>query len=194
MMAPTQQEDRVNYGAKKFSMWIFIFTSFMLFAALTSAFIVYSGGKGHGLNVMMPRAFMYSTMVIIISSMTLFLASRAAKQSQPEKQRLFLWLTFFLGIAFFVIQIYAWYVLTYKMGIYFSFNPNASQSFIYVFSGMHLLHIIAALLVLLRTIISTYRNTTQAKNLFKMEMTSIFWHFLDIIWIYLYVFLLLNQY
>ena len=50
MMAQIQQEDRVNYGAKKFSMWIFIFTSFMLFAALTSAFIVYSGGKGHGLT------------------------------------------------------------------------------------------------------------------------------------------------
>jgi cytochrome c oxidase subunit 3 len=193
MMAQSRQEDRVNYGAKKFSMWIFIFTSFMLFAALSSGFIVYSGGKGHGLDVIMPRAFMYSTMVIIISSLTLFLASRAAKQSQPEKQRLFLWLTFFLGIAFFFIQIYAWYVLAYKMDVHFT-DPNASRSFIYVFSGMHLLHIIAALLVVLSTIRSTYRNITQARNLFKMEMTSIFWHFLDIIWIYLYVFLLLNQY
>lgn len=192
-MAQSRQEDRVNYGAKKFSMWIFIFTSFMLFAALSSGFIVYSGGKGHGLDVIMPRAFMYSTMVIIISSLTLFLASRAAKQSQPEKQRLFLWLTFFLGIAFFFIQIYAWYVLAYKMDVHFT-DPNASRSFIYVFSGMHLLHIIAALLVVLSTIRSTYRNITQARNLFKMEMTSIFWHFLDIIWIYLYVFLLLNQY
>src|SRR5580704_3879244 len=110
MMASIEQEKgRLDLAPKKFAMWIFIFTSFMLFAAFTSAFIVYSGGKGHGLNVMMPRAFMYSTMVIIISSMTLFLASRAARQSQPEKQRLFLWLTFFLGIAFFVIQIYAWY-------------------------------------------------------------------------------------
>jgi cytochrome c oxidase subunit 3 len=193
MMAQSQQEDRINYGAKKFSMWIFILTSMLLFAGFSSAFIVYSGGKGHGLDVIMPRAFMYSTMVIITSSLTLFLASRAAKQSQPEKQRLFLWLTFFLGIAFFAVQIYAWYVLAYKMDVHFT-DPNASRAFIYVFSGMHLLHVIAALLVLLNTIISTYRNTTQARNLFKMEMTSIFWHFLDIIWIYLYVFLLLNQY
>jgi len=192
MMAQTQQEDRLNLGAKKFNMWIFIFTSFMFFAALTSGFIVYSGGKGHALNVIMPHAFRYSTVIIIISSLTLFLASRAAKQLQFEKQRLFLWLTFFLGIAFFATQIYAWYVLTYKMGIYFS-NPNASRTFIYVFSGMHLLHVIAALLVVLSTIRSTYRNTPQVRNLFKMEMTSIFWHFLDIIWIYLYVFLLLNQ-
>ncbi len=192
-MAQIQQEDKVNYGAKKFSMWIFVFTSFMLFAALSSGFIVYSGGKGHGLNVILPRAFMYSTAVIMLSSVSLFMASRAAKQSDISKQRLFLWLTFFLGIAFFVIQIYAWYVLAYKMGIFF-IDPNASRSFIYVFSGMHLLHIIAALGVLLSAIWTTYRNPAQARNLFKMEIASIFWHFLDIIWIYLYVFLLLNQY
>jgi cytochrome c oxidase subunit 3 len=193
MMAQIQQEDRVNLGAKKFSMWIFIFTSFMFFAALSSGFIVYSGGHGHGLDVIMPRAFLYSTFVIIASSVTLFIASRAAKQLQFARQRLFLWLTFFLGIAFFAVQIYACYVLTYKMGIYFT-DSNASHTFIFVFCGMHLIHIIAALLVVLNTIISTYRNIPQVRNIFKMEMTSIFWHFLDIIWIYLYVFLLLNQY
>jgi cytochrome c oxidase subunit 3 len=193
MMAQIQQEDRVNLGAKKFNMWIFIFRAFMFFAALSSGFIVYSGGKGHGLDVILPRAFMYSTAVLIISSGTLFWASKAAQRLQFDKQRLFLWITFFLGVAFFAIQIYAWYVLTYKMGVYFS-NPNASRTFIYVFSGMHLLHVIAALAVLLNTITGTYRNIPQVKNLYKMEMTSIFWHFLDIIWIYLYVFLLLNQY
>lgn len=187
------QEDRQNLGAKKFNMWIFIFTSFMFFAALSSGFIVYSGGKGHGLDVIMPQAFMYSTAVLIISSITLFIASKAARQLQFAKQRQFLWITFFLGITFFIIQIYAWYVLTYKMGVYFV-NPNASRTFIYVFSGTHLLHVLAALAVLLNTIKGTYHNIPQVRNLYKMEMTSIFWHFLDIIWIYLYVFLLLNQY
>ena len=71
-MAQIQREDRVNLGAKKFSMWIFIFTSFMFFAALSSGFIVYSGGRGHGLDVIMPRAFLYSTIVIICSSIALF--------------------------------------------------------------------------------------------------------------------------
>ena len=118
MMVQIQQEDKINLGAKKFDMWIFIFTSFMLFAALTSGFIVYSGGNGHGLDVILPQAFKYSTAVIILSSVTLFMASRAAKGLQFAKQRLFLWLTFFLGIAFFAIQIYAWYVLTYKMGLF----------------------------------------------------------------------------
>ena len=193
MMAQIQQEDRLNLGAKKFNMWIFIVTSVLLFAAFSSGFIVYSGGKGHGLNVKMPHAFMYSTVIIIASSITLFLASKAAKGLQFARQRLYLWLTFFLGIAFFASQFYAWYILTVKMGIYF-IDPNASRSFIYIFSGVHLVHVFAGLLVLLSTIWSTYRNTPQVINIYKMEMASIFWHFLDIIWIYLYVFLLLNQY
>ena len=192
-MATGQQEDRLNLGAKKFNMWIFIFTSFMLFAALSSGFIVYSGGKGHGLNVIMPQVFMYSTAVLIISGITLILSSRAAKQLQFAKQRGLLWITFLLGITFLVLQLYGLYVLAIKMGVYFV-DPNASRSFIYVFCGMHLLHIIAALIVVASTIRSTYKNTPQVKNLYRMEMTSIFWHFLDIIWIYLYVFLLLNQY
>lgn len=187
-----QREDRINLGAKKFAMWLFIFTSLMFFAGLSSAFIVYSGGKGHALNILLPQAFKYSTTAIIISSITLFFASRAAKQSHLEKQRMFLWLTFALGVVFFVLQIYAWYVLAYQMGIHFV-DPNASRSFIYVFSGMHLLHIIAALVLLSNTILGAYKKIPHARNMFKMEITSIFWHFLDIIWIYLYVFLLLNQ-
>ena len=191
MMAQLQQEDKLNLAPKKFNMWLFIFTSFMFFAALTSGFIVYSGGAGKGIRIALPHAFMYSTAVIIISSVTLFLASRAAKQLQFEKQRLFLWLTALLGIAFFAIQVYAWSVLV-QMGVYFT-NPNASQSFIYVFTGMHLLHILGGLGLLFHALSGSYKNIPQVKNLFRMEFAGIFWHFIDIIWIYLYVFLLLNH-
>lgn len=194
-MAQIQEEkDRLNLSPKKFNMWLFIFTSFMLFAAFTSGFIVYSGGRGHGINVQLPDVFKYSTAVIIISSITLFLASRATKRLEFAKQKLFLWLTFALGITFCCLQVYGWYLLAYKMRIFFTGNANASQSFIYVFTGVHLIHIVAGLLVIINALRNVYRNTSQVINLYKMEMTSIFWHFLDIIWIYLYVFLLLNQY
>lgn len=186
------QEDRYNLAPKKFNMWIFIFTSFMFFAALTSGFIVYIGGSSsHGLNMKMPDAFMYSTGVIILSSISMYLASRAAKQSQFGKQRFYLLVTIALGVAFFGIQLYAWSYLV-KNGIFFS-NPNASQSFVYVFTGMHLLHIFAGLLLLGNTYWRVSRSIEQVKNLYSMQMSSIFWHFVDIIWIYLYVFLLLNQ-
>ena len=191
MMAQIQQEDKLALGPKKFNMWIFIFTSFMFFAALTSGFIVYSGGRGHGINMVLPSAFMYSTITIVISSITMFMASKAAKALQFDKQRLYLILTLVLGILFFAIQLYGWGQMI-KMGVYF-INNNASQSFIYVFTAMHLIHIIAGLLLLANTLRGSYKNIPQVKNLFGMEMSSIFWHFVDIIWIYLYVFLLLNQ-
>jgi cytochrome c oxidase subunit 3 len=140
----------------------------------------------------MPAAFLYSTVIIVLSSGTLFLASKAAKNLQIAKQRTYLWLTLALGIAFFAMQIYAMYILTYKMQVYFV-NDNASRSFVYVFAGAHLAHIFAAILLLLSTLTGAYKNIPQVRNLYKMQMTSIFWHFLGIIWIYLYVFLLLNQ-
>jgi cytochrome c oxidase subunit 3 len=191
-MAQIQQEDKLALGPKKFNMWIFIFTSFMFFAALTSGFIVYVGGRPHGLNAKLPGIFGVSTAVIIISSVTMFMASRASKSLQFEKQRLYLWLTIFLGLLFFGLQLYGWSLLI-KMGVYF-INPNAAQSFIYVFTLSHLVHIIAGLLLIANTLRGSYKNIAQVKNLFGMEMSSIFWHFIDIIWIYLYVFLLLNQY
>lgn len=191
-MAQVQKEDKYNLAPKKFNMWIFIFTSFMLFAALTSGFIVYVGGKAHGINVELPHSLLYSTIVIFVSSITLFVASRAAKALDKSKQRTFLWGTLVLGLAFLGLQVFALSTLI-KMGVYF-INPNAAQSFIYVFIAAHFVHILAALLLLINTIRRSYQDIPQAKNLYNMEMTAIFWHFLDIVWIYLYVFLLLNQY
>ena len=192
MMARIQKEDKLNLAPKKFNMWIFIFTSFMLFAAFTSGFIVYTGGRTHAINLILPKSLLYSTIVIVLSSITLFVASRAAKHLEYQKQKLFLWITLALGVLFLFLQLYACSVLI-KMGVYF-INPNAAQSFIYIFVFIHLVHIIAALLLLANTIKGAYSNLPQVKNLYNMEMTSIFWHFLDIVWIYLYVFLLLNQY
>ncbi|GAA4927028.1 cytochrome c oxidase subunit 3 [Mucilaginibacter defluvii] len=192
MMAQIQQQkDRVDYTPKKFVMWLIVFSSFMMFAALTSGFIVYVGGKGKGFDMAIPPIFLYSTITIAVSSISMFLASRAAKRLQFGSQRLFLWITIALGIAFFALQVNGWSQLV-DMGIYFV-NPNASQSFMYVFTGMHLLHIVAGLLLLLNSLVGSYRNIPQVKRVFWMEMSAIFWHFVDIIWIYLYVFLLLNQ-
>jgi len=181
------QEDKLNFAPKKFNMWIFIFTSFMLFAAFTSGFIVYVGGKSHALNIILPHSLLYSTIVIVLSSISLFLAARSLKRSLLQRQQLFLWVTFILGLIFFGLQIYACDVLV-KMNVFFSGNANAAQSFIYVFVVIHLVHIIAALLLLLNTLKGTYRSISQARSQYNMEMTSIFWHFLGIIWIYLYVF------
>lgn len=193
MMAQLQQEnDRINYGAKKFNMWIFVFCSFMLFMAFSSGMIVYMGGKGHGLNVTLPAAFRYSTLILLLSSVSLYIANKAAKASEFGKQQLFLWITIGLGIGFLVMQVYGWYVLSITMRI-FLIDPNASRSFVYVITLMHILHILGGLIFLFYAVAGSGKKIPQVRNLYRMDMSSIFWHFLDIVWIYLYVFLLLNQ-
>lgn len=185
-------EEIAQRKAKKFSLWLGMIGMFMMFAALSSGFIVYTqGGIDKGLKTLLPDEFIYSTSLIVISSLTMFLASRAAKNMDFRKQIIYLIVTMALGIGFFVLQMDAWSTLTAR-GIYF-INTNASQSFIYIFTGLHLAHIIAGLLVLLRALIGKLKNIPQINNVFRMELASIFWHFLDVLWIYIYVFLLLNQ-
>jgi cytochrome c oxidase subunit 3 len=182
----------VELKAKKFALWLFIIASFMIFASLSSGFIVYTAsGIDKGLKVILPNAFILSTALIVISSISMHFAFRAAKRGEYSKQKLFLLITILLGIGFFFSQFHAWNVLI-EQGVYFV-NYNASQSFIYVFTGFHLAHIIAGVIVLLIVLLHKLGKLTQARNIFRMELASLFWHFLDILWIYIYVFLLLNQ-
>lgn len=178
--------------AKKFNLWLGMIGMFMMFAALSSGFIVYTAsGIDKGIKTILPYAFIYSTVAIVLSSATMHMAYTAAKVGQLGRQKLMLLITIALGIVFFVSQINAWSTLIDR-GIYFQ-NPNASQSFIYVFTWLHLMHIIAGLIVLLRCYIGAARPISTDKNQFRMEIATIFWHFLDLLWIYIYVFLLLNQ-
>ena len=189
---PTEIEDKQNLKAKKFLVWLFIISSFMIFAGLTSGFIVYTAGSpDRGLKTILPQAFKYSTAIIILSSITMHLAYMAAKKLKFAMQKLYLIATIIFGILFMVVQFNAWQVLT-QQGVYFV-NYNASQSFIYVFTGFHMLHIFAGLIMLIVSLLGVFKNIGQVRNLFRLEVTSIFWHFVDILWIYLYVFLLLNQ-
>ena len=178
--------------AKKFSLYVFLVVSCMLFAAWSSGFIVYSaGGADKGLKTLLPNIFIYSTATIILSSLTVHLAYRAAKSGDLAKQKIWLGITIILGILFFVLQYQAWMDLA-RNGVLF-INNNASQSFIYVFVWAHQAHIFAGLIVLLNAFFKANKAQPSIKNNFRMELATIFWHFLDILWLYIYVFLLLNQ-
>ncbi len=178
--------------AKKFNLYLGMIGMFMMFAAFSSGFIVYTAsGVDKGIKTILPYAFIFSTAVIVLSSLTMHLAFKAVKNADLAKQKLFLISTIILGLVFFALQYYAWTVL-FNRDITFT-NNNASQSFIYVFTGFHLLHIIAGILVLIRCYVGAAKQIPQPNNVFRMEIATIFWHFLDLLWIYIYVFLLLNQ-
>lgn len=186
------QEEQAQRKAKKFSLWLGMIGLFMMFAALSSGFIVYTqGGVDKGLKTLMPSTFIYSTVVIVLSSLTMHLAYLAAKKEEKSKQIGLSSATIALGIVFFVLQFQAWGILT-ERGVYF-INTNASQSFIYIFTGFHLAHIAAGIIVVLRALLGAAKGISSVNNVFRMDLATIFWHFLGILWIYIYVFLLLNQ-
>ncbi|MCX2573281.1 cytochrome c oxidase subunit 3 [Pedobacter sandarakinus] len=184
-------QDTFDPKPRKFIIWLFVVSSTIMFGGFTSYYLVFSASKGKGHGLILPDAFIYSTVVIVVSSITLMLASRAAKKLNYSSQKLLLWLTVTLAIVFGVMQFKAWGSMV-ATGATLVGN-NAAISFIYVVSGIHLLHIIAGVGLIFNALAGSYKQISPAKRNYRMEIASIFWHFIDILWIYLYVFLLLNR-
>lgn len=184
-------QDTFDPKPRKFIVWLFVVTSTIMFAGFTSYYLVFAASKGKGHGLVLPDAFIYSSIVIIASSITLFLAAKALKKLNFGLQRNLLWVTVILAIVFGVMQFNAWGSMV-RTGATLVGN-NAAISFIYVVSGMHLLHIIAGVGLIISALAGSYKNIPTAKSQYRMEIASIFWHFIDILWIYLYVFLLLNR-
>lgn len=193
MVSTLQQKEEFSIGlkSKKFLVWLFVVSSTIMFGGWTSYYLVFMASKGKGHGLILPEVFSYSTGVLLVSSVCLFLAARALKKGDRGKQRLFLWITFVLGIAFGVMQFQGWTSL-YQTGAVLV-NNNAAISMIYIVSGFHLLHIIGGLAFVTSSLMGSYKNVSQEVAEYRQDITSIFWHFIDILWIYLYVFLLLNS-
>lgn len=184
-------QDTFDPKPRKFIVWLFVVSSTIMFGGFTSYYLVFAASKGKGHGLVLPDAFIYSSIVIIASSITLFLAAKALKKLNFSLQRNLLWVTVILAIVFGVMQFNAWGSMV-RTGATLVGN-NAAISFIYVVSGMHLLHIIAGVGLIINALAGSYKNIPTAKSQYRMEIASIFWHFIDILWIYLYVFLLLNR-
>lgn len=192
MVDTIQQENEVlNFKPQKFVIWLFVVSSTIMFGGFTSYYLVFMAQKGKGHGLVLPDVFIYSSVVIVLSSIFLVLANKALRKGDTKQQRLFLWLTFAMGLAFAILQYQGW-VSLYQTGAVLV-NNNAAISMIYIVSGLHLLHIFAGLCIVINSIVGNYRNVSQPVALYRQEITSIFWHFIDILWIYLYVFLLLNS-
>ena len=145
------QEANANYKAKKFIIWLFVVSSTIMFAGWTSYYIVFAASKSKGHGLVLPDMFLYSTAVLLVSSICLFLAARAFRNGELAKQKTFLWATLLLGVIFGYLQVEAW-VSLYQSGA-FLVNNNAAISLIYIVSGIHLLHILAGLLLILSTLL-----------------------------------------
>jgi cytochrome c oxidase subunit III len=176
----------------KFAMWLFIVSIVMLFGAFTSAYIVRQG-DGDWLQFDLPNLFWTNSVILILSSASMHWAYLMAKKDNQNLLKLAVSITVILGLVFLIGQVYAWGDLI-NAGIFFAgANANPSGSFLYVLTGIHGVHLISGVTFLLIVFYSAFIGRVHSKNLTRIEMCATYWHFLDILWLYLFCFLLLNH-
>ena len=175
---------------KKFALWLFMISIVMIFASLTSAYIV-KRGDGNWRVFELPQMFYYTSIVIIVSSITMQLAVRAAKRDQLGTVTRLLWFTLAMGLVFLAGQFLAWGDLIGN-NVYFT-GGNPSESFIYVLSGVHWIHLISGIIFIAIILYNTYKLNIHSKAMVRLEMANTYWHFLGGLWIYLFIFLIFNH-
>lgn len=175
---------------KKFVLWLLLVSSIMLFAGFTSAYIV-RRGEGEWVVFELPFMFMLNTGVVFLSSIFMQWAYISAKKDELLHTKIGLSVALMLGILFSVMQYWGWSQMVYN-SIYFGF-ANPSGSFVYVITGVHVVHVIIGILYILAILIQTFNFKVHKKSLRAISMCNTYWHFVGILWIYLYVFLLLNR-
>jgi cytochrome c oxidase subunit III len=162
---------------------------FMMFAGLTSAYLVSSSRKDWIHTMILPPAFTISTIVIILSSITIHLAKKAIQKDNRQKTTLFLLMTLALGISFVFLQ-FKGFSQVIEMGYFFTGSESTvTSSFLYVLTILHLAHLAGGIISLLIIIYNHFKqkyNSTQSTGI---ELGAMFWHFLDILWVYLFLFL-----
>lgn len=173
----------------KFTTWLIIVASVMLFASFTSAYIV-RRGEGNWLQFDIPNLFAYSMGIALLSSITMQWSYWKTKKDEVGQAKIGLFITLLLGIAFCINQWLGWGQLVAN-NIHMVGNP--SESFFYVISGLHVLHMIGGMIFLLVVIYKAYNFQVHKKNLLAINLCTTYWHFLGATWIYLYFFLLLNR-
>jgi cytochrome c oxidase subunit III len=161
----------------------------MLFAAFTSAYVVRQQ-KGDWMLFDMPRIFYISTAVILLSSVTMNWALSSAKKNDFAGLKRASGITLLLGIAFVFCQVMGWQVLYSQKIVFAGKYSNASGSFFYVLTLMHLLHLVGGIIALFVVWIKSTQQKYSSENLLGVRLSAIFWHFLDLLWIYLFLFLL----
>ena len=172
--------------AKKMMLWFGIISLSMSFAGLTSAYVV-SKERGDWLeNLELPEAFYVSLFVIILSSLTMHFAKKMVAQEEQKAGMFLLLTTLLLGLLFIYLQLRGFSEIYLESG--YAFNENIAFSFIYVIVVVHIGHIIAAIISLLVVIYNHFKQRYKNGKTLGIELATTFWHFVDFLWIYLFLF------
>jgi cytochrome c oxidase subunit 3 len=161
----------------------------MMFAGLTSAFVVSKSRVDWLKDFQLPTAFYYSTLVILGCSITFHLAKKAIQKDNKSATTTFLFATLALGILFVILQFVGFGQIV-KSGYYFTgAESSITTTFLYIVTVVHLIHLAGGLISLLIVIYNHFKQKYNSTQTLGIELGAMYWHFLDFLWVYLFVFL-----
>lgn len=173
----------------KLILWFAMISMIMMFAGLTSAFVVSKSRKDWLQDFEMPWAFYVSTLVILLCSATMFMAKRSIKQDKRNATTGYLLATLALGVAFVALQ-FTGFGQIVQSGHYFTGSAsNITTTFLYVVAVVHLAHLAGGMVALLVIIYKHFKQKYSATQTLGIELGATYWHFLDFLWLYLFLFL-----
>lgn len=171
-------------------LWLGIVGMVMLFGGFTSAYVV-RHEKGDWLDFTIPTTFFISTAIIIVSSITMNWAVIAAKNDNLKNIKSAMLFTLILGIGFIISQYLGWKNLVEQKVYFAGRESNASGSFFYMITFMHLLHLFGGIIAVIVVNFKALAEKYSSKDYLGIQLCAIYWHFLDALWIYLFLFLYL---
>ncbi|MDA7728016.1 MAG: cytochrome c oxidase subunit 3 [Flavobacteriaceae bacterium] len=177
--------------AKKMMLWFGIISLIMSFAGLTSAFIVSSSREDWLSDFVLPSSFIYSTLIIFLSSIFLYAAKQTLKKNQATTTSSLLIGVLVLGIAFIYSQILGFNQIIDAGYNFTGPTSNITMSYVYIIAVVHIVHVLAGIICLIVVIINQLNKKYSPENTLGFDLASTFWHFVDILWLYLFFFLYL---
>jgi len=187
-----KEADSRSLAKYRIGMWLALAGVAMMFTALTSAYIVRASTSNDWRPLAMPRLLWLSTALILLSSFTFEVSRRTLKSGNNRAYQRWLLLTVLLGLGFLATQLLAWRQLA-SQGIYLASNPHSS--FFYLLTGAHGVHLLGGILGLDFLLIRSWRSRFDAGVAMKrravVDAVALYWHFMDGLWIYLFLLLFL---
>ena len=185
----TQEEKTRTERSYKLLLLFGMGSMFMMFAGLTSAFVVSRSRIDWMKNFQLPTAFYISTIIIIGCSITFHLAKKAIKKDNQKATTYFLLGTLALGISF-VISQFIGFRQVVDSGYFFTGNASTiTTTFLYMVTIVHLAHLFGGLISLLIIIYNHFKQKYNSSQTLGIELGAMYWHFLDFLWVYLFLFL-----
>jgi cytochrome c oxidase subunit 3 len=173
----------------KFILWVAIGSIIMMFAGLTSAYIVKREQPGWT-SYTTPIAFYYSSAVMLISSLTIFLAGKSFRERRMVRYKKLVLATTVLGLVFILLQ---WLGFRHLWVTGTTLHGSGAGQFFYIIAGLHAAHVLGGIIALLTLYVRARNARIRSYNVVPVDVVSTYWHFVDLLWIYLFIFFLVVQ-